>query len=356
MANFFRGECSRVMVLLSVFISQELYAQVRDAEHSSRYSSEAAVKRIEAILNQPVRRRLSYAPEQLDIICDQLQEEYGIPIVFDKAALDEVAISPESEVSLDVDGISLRAALNLMFMEPGLEDLCYSVEDEVLLITTKDNANATLVTKVYRVDDLLGSSPPRFNDTQPTEDPESLIDVLVATIEHDSWMENGTGDGEIQYLAPGMLVVSQTRHLHEKIESLLGQIRATKQKIVGSTPATTLPPVAATQGFVLEVEFGENSEQQQQQLSEAIKKSVHWSEASTGDVKQFWIKVLPDRLLVRHVPLILAQVETVLWDMNVLDRKRHARGGLGCQPLTSGSGRTSGPALAEDAAAGDDGC
>ena len=211
---------------------------------------------------------------------------------------------------------------------------------------------------MYRVDDLLISSPSRFNDTNAGVDPESLIDLLVATIEHNSWAENGTGDGEIQYLAPGMLVVSQTRNVHEKIEALLDRIRVTKREILQSNTSAQSSPVAVTQGFVLDVEFGKNAAQEQQHLSEAIKRSVHWSGASVGNAKDVWIKVLPDRLLVRHVPLVLAQVETVLWDMNVLDRERHRRGGggLGCTPPTGAAATTAGPALAEDAAGGDDGC
>lgn len=114
-----------------------------------------AEERILSALRSPLKRRLSYEPEQLDIIMDEIEEDYGIPIVFNKAALDEVAISPEAEVSIDLDNVSLRSALNIMFKEPGLEDLTYVIDDEVLQITTKDDADATLKVKVYPVADLV---------------------------------------------------------------------------------------------------------------------------------------------------------------------------------------------------------
>lgn len=354
MPRMLLGCCCALALMCGVVVGEPSLAQ--SPLHNN--ASEEAAQQIAEVLSQPLHRRLSYEPEQLDIVLAEIEEEYNIPIVFDKAALDEVAISPEAEVSIDVDNISLRAALNLMFKEPGLEDLCYLIEDEVLLITTNDTAYASTYARVYRVDDLLMSSPSRFNDTSAGVDPENLIDLLISTIEPNSWAENGTGDGEIQYLAPGMLVVSQTQKIHQEIAALLERMRVTKREILQSNTSAQSSPVAATQGFVLDVEFGENAAQEQQHLSEAIKRSVHWSGASTGNAKDVWIKVLPDRLLVRHVPVVLVQVETVLWDMNVLDRKRHRRGGggLGCTPLTDTASTTASPALAEDAAAGDDGC
>lgn len=55
---------------------------------------------------------------------------------------------------------------------------------------------------------------------------DSLIDLIVSTVEHDSWMENGTGEGEIQPFPTNLsLVVSQTQRVHEQIADLLEQLR-----------------------------------------------------------------------------------------------------------------------------------
>ena len=55
---------------------------------------------------------------------------------------------------------------------------------------------------------------------------DSLIDLIVSTVEHDSWMENGTGDGEIQPFPTNLsLVISQTQRVHEQIADLLEQLR-----------------------------------------------------------------------------------------------------------------------------------
>jgi len=55
---------------------------------------------------------------------------------------------------------------------------------------------------------------------------DSLIDLITSTVEHDSWMENGTGEGEIQPFPTNLsLVVSQTQRVHEQVADLLEQLR-----------------------------------------------------------------------------------------------------------------------------------
>lgn len=55
---------------------------------------------------------------------------------------------------------------------------------------------------------------------------DSLIDLIVSTVEHESWMENGTGEGEIQPFPTNLsLVISQTQRVHEQVADLLEQLR-----------------------------------------------------------------------------------------------------------------------------------
>lgn len=114
-----------------------------------------AEERIQSALREQLRTPLEFDEEELRIIMEQIEEEYDIPIQFDRAALDEVAISPESAVTVRLRNVSLRSAMNIMFKEPGLEDLTYVIDDEVLLITTEDKANESLKVKVYPVADLV---------------------------------------------------------------------------------------------------------------------------------------------------------------------------------------------------------
>jgi hypothetical protein len=68
---------------------------------------------------------------------------------------------------------------------------------------------------------------------------DALIDLIVTTVEHDSWMENGTGEGEIQpYPTNLSLVISQTQRVHEQVADLLEQLR----KMNGNVSANEIIP------------------------------------------------------------------------------------------------------------------
>ncbi len=279
---------------------------------AARKSPEMAAERIADVLAQPLRRRLDYAPEQLDIVFDEIQEDYGIPIVFDKSAMDEVAIGPEIEVSISLDGITLLSALNLMFKEPGLEDLTFLIDDEVLLITTKDRAVTRRFTRVYRADDFELTNEARskaFMGASAWADFSPIIDVVTSCVEPNSWRESGRGDGEIRLVKPDMLVITQTWHVHRQIEKLFADLRETRQKVLGNTDFSSMQP--ETHGFVISIDLGENPDQVKQQLAESIKKSVDWSTDGVPE-QDVWIEVLPDRVLVRHIPKVLSQVEGML--------------------------------------------
>ncbi|NOZ38968.1 MAG: hypothetical protein GXP24_01920, partial [Planctomycetes bacterium] len=55
---------------------------------------QSAEQRINTALDQRLKTPLNYEAEPLNIVLLAIADEYNLPIVFDKAALDEVAISP----------------------------------------------------------------------------------------------------------------------------------------------------------------------------------------------------------------------------------------------------------------------
>lgn len=194
-----------------------------------------AEDRIEATLDSVLKAPLAFIEVPLQDVIQQFQDEYRFPIIFDNSALNEVAISTETELSISVGNISLRSALDLMFKEPGLEDLTYIIDNEVLLITTEDRANETLLTVVYRVDDFGVSLPTTQDGTSDHTSYDTLVDAITSCVEFDAWSSNGTGKGELTTLRPGMLVVSQTRSVHRKIEVLLANLREVKSEIEAGT-------------------------------------------------------------------------------------------------------------------------
>ena len=86
----------------------------------------------------------------------------------------------------------------------------------------------TVFIRTYPVGDLITPTAESSDAWGPSKVAafDSLIDLIVSTIEHESWMENGTGEGEIQPFPVNLsLVISQTQRVHEQVSDLLQQLR-----------------------------------------------------------------------------------------------------------------------------------
>jgi tetratricopeptide (TPR) repeat protein len=96
--------------------------------------------------------RLEFIETPLNSVIDFLKDQHDINIEIDTRRLEEVGVGSDTPITRNLRGISLRSALRLIL---GELDLTYVVRDEVLLITTQEEAEAKLVTKVYPVGDLV---------------------------------------------------------------------------------------------------------------------------------------------------------------------------------------------------------
>jgi len=109
-------------------------------------------ERIFKALNE--NTQLEFVETPLKDVVAYLADFHNIPIVINSKKLDEAAVGIDTPVTKSLKGISLRSALRLMLAEL---ELTYLIDDEVLQITTPDDANSPdrLTTKVYPVGDLV---------------------------------------------------------------------------------------------------------------------------------------------------------------------------------------------------------
>lgn len=107
-------------------------------------------------------------------------KEYHVSIVIDQAALEADGLDPTMPVSLSVSGISLRSALSLA-LEP--LQLTTIVQDEVLKVTTRLEAETNLSVRVYPIADLLGT---RHFDDQEIPDFDTLTELIVTIVDPDT--------------------------------------------------------------------------------------------------------------------------------------------------------------------------
>jgi hypothetical protein len=138
-----------------VYPAAEVWRELT-ARRKEKYSSmdlkqrNPAEKRIEDALKSPTQ--LEFVETPLSDVIDYLKDYHGIEIQVDKKALDDVGIGTDTPVTKNLKGISLKSALRLLLKEMSLT---YIIENEVLLITTPEEADSKLVTKVYPVADLV---------------------------------------------------------------------------------------------------------------------------------------------------------------------------------------------------------
>jgi type II secretory pathway component GspD/PulD (secretin)/tetratricopeptide (TPR) repeat protein len=111
-------------------------------------------KQIERSLNSPVT--LNFKETPLDQVIQDLRGYQNINIFVDEKALKEEGVPMDKLVSMHLEQLKLKSALNLML---GQMNLTYVVEDDVLKITTKEHAKGKLVTKIVPVADLVISIP-----------------------------------------------------------------------------------------------------------------------------------------------------------------------------------------------------
>ncbi|HJT78857.1 MAG TPA: hypothetical protein VJ739_16755, partial [Gemmataceae bacterium] len=240
-------------------------------------------KEIEQRLQQPVNLAFNDAP--LGQVLDDLRAWHGLNIVTDQPALDGEGISLSRPVTIKLDNVSLKSALNLLLHQV---HLTYIVKDEVLQITTEANAKGKLVTATYQVADLIlpindavmpnsanlmrtlekasnpqstmpasapvtpyqgpyslpggtpaGSSPGMasmgagspggptptviYKQSQTME--EALIKLITNTVQPHTWQNMG-GPGSVDYYPLAMaLVINQTPDIQEQIADLLAALR-----------------------------------------------------------------------------------------------------------------------------------
>jgi tetratricopeptide (TPR) repeat protein len=185
-------------------------------------SERAAERDIEKKLQQPVT--LHYSATPLREVIDDLRERQGIDIFVDKCALEAQEVSLEFPVSMRVEDVSLKSALNLVLNSA---HLTYVIKDGVLQITTKQAARGKTEGRVYEVADLLdGPACPCDGKEKSAESrAEALIKIISTTVAPESWAAAG-GLGTIDfYPCARGLVVNQPADIQEQVADALEALR-----------------------------------------------------------------------------------------------------------------------------------
>jgi hypothetical protein len=203
-----------------------------------------------AALSQVVRE-LNVETVSLAKTLDYLRDVSGANIAVNWKALEGVGVARETPVSLSVRNLTLRKMLQLVLDQASPNaQLVFSTDSNVIQITTQDEADRQMITKVYIVDDLVmaprnrqapslqlgvsntngstsGSSNQGLfgggnsgqtneqNEKTPQQRGDELAELIRQVIRPTIWRENG-GTASIRYFS-GKLIVTAPISVHEAI-------------------------------------------------------------------------------------------------------------------------------------------
>jgi hypothetical protein len=215
--------------------------------------------RIQQALNQPIDFVIE--PQSLKDAIGFIATRYQIPILFEQRALDDANVDTSSEVELNVPGISLRDALQLL-LDQMSQPLDYDVVHSVLMISTVDYVNEHLETIVYDCRDLInlpdqgstaagdheqgdGATPGPTLQGQArlnvkSGPPEKKCDrsarrqafVQMVKSATNNWEQDweDSGPNASIFEMGGLLIVRQNVGVHERIKALLASIRLMRKE------------------------------------------------------------------------------------------------------------------------------
>jgi hypothetical protein len=178
--------------------NKKLPAKPRPATKSESSSEQ----RIRAALDGPTELDLVDMP--LNDVIAIIRKLHGINIVLDQRILVEASVDTNQIVNYQLSGIKLRSALKII-LEQLDEPLTYIIEDEIMKITTVQEANARLSIRVYPIRDLV------ITPAALQKSGVSLVTVITSTVQPKSWARKTVFRvrGVPSASGPGVLVAVQ---------------------------------------------------------------------------------------------------------------------------------------------------
>jgi len=178
-----------------------------------------AERKIRAAMDQPIE--LSFQDAPLKDIVLHLQKVLNVPIVLSLKKLEEASISADTPITIKLPARRARDQLEQLLKT---QELDFLIRDEVLHITTPEDAGSQLDTRVYDTRRLIGQ---RMSG-------DDLCQLIETKVQPRSWDDVG-GPGCVDVYRD-MLVVMHTERVHEEIDKLLATLEESASRSDERTP------------------------------------------------------------------------------------------------------------------------
>jgi len=216
---------SACLVLMVVVVDQ---SNAQSSFLAANAITQANTQRIEEALQQI--GSVDFVENPLQQVVETMQQQFGVQIVLARRKLEEASVSPDTPITRTLSRLPLESLLRRILDDI---ELSFTIRDDVILISTPEDIESQLITRVYPVLDLATDHDSTPTNRSPGSDAifgdyDSLIEVITSTLKPDSWDDVG-GPGGVDLLPnAAALVVSQTRDVHQQIEHLLIALRRAK--------------------------------------------------------------------------------------------------------------------------------
>ena len=170
------------------------------------------------------RTKVDFAQTPLDQVLTYLEESHQLSILLDRKALDSAGVDAHQPVTLQLAGEPLEQVLDGV-LKP--LKLTWIIRDEVLSVTTPEEADGHTETRVYKV-------------LQRVANPTAFLSEIKSKVAPKSWDSAG-GPGSLSAWPLGAIVVTQTCGVHRQLEQQYGKIPPGR---LGAGPAVR-PPAGA---------------------------------------------------------------------------------------------------------------
>ncbi|PQO29968.1 hypothetical protein [Blastopirellula marina] len=310
-------------------------------------------------------------------LIEKLREQVPCPIYLDRRALEDHYFYPDEIIStLPPESFSLARALDVITKSA---DFTWYVSDELIVITTADEAEMALDVALYPVRDLawmgldiqdvrleevaiprparqfafgggwVGYDSLEVDPIFGLPDYKGLIDLLTTTIEPDTWEDLG-GAGSI---APfqrraDCLAIAQTQSAHRKlrqgleslrekqqpanVDQLLEQYRANLKKMVVHTYVAAAGPHG---GYRF----------RKDELQRIIEKIPQRVRPESWDGSTTFVDLMNEKIIVRNRGDVQREIQTYLTDLGIIKCDISRAGSCGCfLPFEDPQTETSPPA------------
>ena len=236
--------------------------------HEAGFAESVANRRVARVLNH-TRIPVDFQRNTFAQVMNFLSEVSGENMYVDWRALDFIGVSADDEVTLQLNDITLVAALDRVLEQVGddLDRPQWAIQDGMVTVSSEQALRKHTVTVVYDIRDLLFKVPYFGNapdldlasalshagdaarnasggfsgggggggtifsdpaDESPRLSREELVDQIVGIIQEnidpEGWRELGGDTGTLQELN-GNLIITNTVRNHSRIEGLLSQLR-----------------------------------------------------------------------------------------------------------------------------------